>query len=286
MSSLAKRIKIRRSQERGHAKHGWLNTYHTFSFAMYHDPRFTGWSSLRVLNEDRVAPSQGFGAHPHSNYEIFSYVISGSLEHRDTLSNREVIKRGGVQFTSAGSGIMHSEYNHSRTKPVHFLQIWLKPDQRELEPNYQTVDFTDEEKHGRLCLIVTSKYHGADQNTNNTRKKKTKADTSADELKEEKTPIVINQNAQVYASLLARDEAVSYGFGPERCGYVHVCDTGGRLRLLDDRSDEEIVLEAGDGAFIQAGTRLQLVGANAAEEDGKRVEFLLFDLVKEKGSSW
>jgi redox-sensitive bicupin YhaK (pirin superfamily) len=200
-------------------------------------------------------------------------VISGSLKHQDTLNNEEEIKRGGVQFTSAGSGIMHSEYNHSPTKPVHFLQVWFKPDQQDLKPSYQTAHFTDEEKHGKLCLIVSSKYHG------DSIKKDDNDDT------EKKAPVVVNQNAQVYASLLARDEAVSYNFGPERCGYLHVCDTGGRLRLIDDRNDEELVLEAGDGAYVKAGSRLQLVGAN--DEDDKRVEFLLFDLVKEeKDRAW
>jgi redox-sensitive bicupin YhaK (pirin superfamily) len=249
---------------------------------MYHDPRFTGFSSLRVLNEDRVSGGQGFGAHPHSNYEIFSYVIAGGLKHKDTMSNQEVIKRGGVQFTSAGSGIMHSEYNDSRTEPVHFLQVWLKPDQRGLKPSYQTAEFTDEEKHGKLCLIVTSKYH-----------QKAAADQNAESLNEKKdnaAPVVVNQNAQVYASLLAKDEAVTYSYDKERCGYLHLCQSGGRLRLrlLDGRADggddDEIVLEGGDGVFIQAGTSLQLVGANV--EDDKRAEFLLFDLAKENGSTW
>jgi redox-sensitive bicupin YhaK (pirin superfamily) len=229
---------------------------------------------------------QGFGAHPHSDYEIFSYVVSGSLEHRDTMSNQEVIGRGGVQFTSAGSGIMHSEYNHSRSKPVHFLQVWLKPDQRGLKPSYQTAEFTDEEKHGKLCLIVTSKYHRRrteEEEDDDDDKNKPQAVDQNSEKKGNASPVIINQNAQVYASLLAKDEAVSYNFGRDRCGYLHVCHTGGRLRLLDDRADEEIVLEGGDGAFIQAGTRLKLVGAN---DGAKRVEFLLFDLVKEKGSAW
>jgi redox-sensitive bicupin YhaK (pirin superfamily) len=225
--------------------------------------------------------TQGFGAHPHSNAEIFSYVVSGSLEHKDTLTNQEVIERGGVQFTSAGSGVIHSEYNHSATEPVHFLQVWLKPDQRGLKPGYQTADFADEEKHGKLCLIVSSKYQHSDEQTTTT--------VGSEGSIERKTrPVIVNQDAQVYASMLAKDEAVTYGYGQERCGYLHVCQTGGRLRLRlvdDDEADEvssdrdEIVLEGGDGVFIRSGTRLQMLGAN---DDNKRVEFLLFDLAKEE----
>jgi len=175
------------------------------------------------------------------------------------MSNREVIKRGGVQFTSAGAGIIHSEYNHSHKKPVHFLQIWLQPNQRGLAPNYQTVLFSDEEKRGRLCLIVSGSQEQEGQ-------------------KQQKKPITVNQDANVYASLLAKGEPVSYEFGPKRVGYIHLCDTGGRLRLAVDKSDnEEIVLEAGDGAFIESGVRLTITGDN---QDDKCAEFLLFDLTK------
>jgi redox-sensitive bicupin YhaK (pirin superfamily) len=257
-------FKIRESLDRGYANHGWLSTYHSFSFADYYDPDFSGWSSLRVLNEDRVKPGRGFGAHPHSNYEIFSYVISGSLEHKDSIGNQEVIGQGGVQFTS-GSGVRHSEYNHSSTESVHFLQLWVKPNKSDLDPNYQTVVFSDEEKLGKLCLIVCSKDH-------------------ASKLAEgAKTPVIINQDVKVYASLLAKNEQVTYDLGEERCGYLHVCDTGGHLRLSDVRSGEEVVLKPGDGAFIKEGTQVQVIGSN---DDDKRAEFLLLDLAKDTTRKW
>lgn len=259
-----KAIRVRRSAERGHDNHGWLDTYHTFSFSSYHDPLFSGWSSLRVLNEDRVQPARGFGTHPHRDSEIFSYIISGSLEHRDSMTNQEVIERGGVQFTSAGSGIMHSEYNHSPNEPVHFLQIWLIPDEKGLKPNYQTALFSDEEKQGKLCLIVTSKNHFENQK---------KAVNNENGLK---TPIIVNLDANVFASLLKKDEQVTYQFNKNRCGYLHVCDNGGRLRIIEN-GETETILEPGDGAFIEAESRLQLIGAN---EGSDRVEFLLLDLVK------
>lgn len=254
-----KNFKVRESLDRGYANHGWLSTYHTFSFADYDDPQFNGWSSLRVLNEDRVKPGRGFGAHPHQNYEIFSYVLSGSIEHRDSLGNREVISRGGVQFTSAGSGVRHSEYNHSKTESLHFLQLWVKPNQNGLDPSYQTVHFTDDEKQGRLCLIVAPKDELAKQ--------------PHDEAM--KAPVAINQDVKVYASLLAKDEQVTHNIDEGRCGYLHVCETGGQLRLRDSGNDEEVVLGPGDGAFIKEGTQLHLIGAN---DDDKRVEFLLLDL--------
>lgn len=259
LASSTKNFKVRESLDRGYANHGWLSTYHTFSFADYDDPQFNGWSSLRVLNEDRVKPGRGFGAHPHQNYEIFSYVLSGSIEHRDSLGNREVISRGGVQFTSAGSGVRHSEYNHSKTESLHFLQLWVKPNQNGLDPSYQTVHFTDDEKQGRLCLIVAPKDELAKQ--------------PHDEAM--KAPVAINQDVKVYASLLAKDEQVTHNIDEGRCGYLHVCETGGQLRLRDSGNDEEVVLGPGDGAFIKEGTQLHLIGAN---DDDKRVEFLLLDL--------
>lgn len=147
-------IKVRKSADRGHARPTkWLNSYHTFSFANYYDPAFDGFHTLRVLNEDRVAPSQGFGAHGHDNFEIFSYVVSGTLHHRDSLRNNEYLTRGAVQFTSAGTGIRHSEMNGSDSEMVHFLQMWVEPSKEGLKPNYQTKHFSDAEKLNKLRVF-------------------------------------------------------------------------------------------------------------------------------------
>jgi len=148
-------LTIRRSNERGYADHGWLKSYHSFSFAGYHDPKHVHFSVLRVINEDRVAPGQGFGQHGHQDMEIFSYVLSGELGHKDTLGNGSSIGPGRVQIMTTGTGVEHSEFNHSASEPVHFLQIWLFPREGGLTPNYAEKDFTDADKRGRLCLILS-----------------------------------------------------------------------------------------------------------------------------------
>ncbi|KXS21015.1 Pirin-domain-containing protein [Gonapodya prolifera JEL478] len=151
---MAPSFQIRKSEDRGHADHGWLDTYHTFSFADYYSPKFTSFGSLRVLNEDTVQPSEGFGTHHHTEFEIFSYIVSGELRHRDSTGNNEVIKRGEIQFTTAGTGISHSEYNASETNPVHFLQIWNKPDNARLTPGYATGHYPDSCKKNRFALLI------------------------------------------------------------------------------------------------------------------------------------
>src|SRR3954467_11954510 len=148
-------IQIRKALERGHFDHGWLNTYHTFSFSEYHDPRFMGFRSLRVINEDRVLPGEGFGTHGHRDMEIITYVLEGALEHKDSMGNGEILRPGEFQRMSAGTGIRHSEFNPSATEPVHLYQIWLLPERMGLQPSYEQKAFGTDEKHNRLRLVAS-----------------------------------------------------------------------------------------------------------------------------------
>lgn len=148
-------IQTRKARDRGHFDHGWLDTYHTFSFADYYDPAHTHFRALRVMNEDRVAPGQGFGTHPHRDMEIVTYVLSGALEHRDSMGNGEVLRPGEFQRMSAGTGITHSEFNPSPTEPVHLYQIWLFPERKGIEPSYEQKRFPEKERHNRLRLVAS-----------------------------------------------------------------------------------------------------------------------------------
>ena len=187
---------IHRGTERGHANHGWLDSYHSFSFADYFDPKRIEFGPLRVINEDRVAPGAGFGTHAHRDMEIISYVLSGELEHRDSIGNGSAIRPGDVQRMSAGSGIRHSEFNPSATEGLHFLQIWIKPNVLGIEPSYEEKRFSDREKQGRLLLIASP---------DGTR-----------------GSVRIHQDAFVYAGRFDGDESAKLDLLPARRGYVHV----------------------------------------------------------------
>jgi redox-sensitive bicupin YhaK (pirin superfamily) len=189
-------VEIRKSDERGHAQHGWLDSFHSFSFASYQDPAHMGFGPLRVINEDRVQPGQGFGTHGHRDMEIISYVLEGGLAHKDSMGNGSVIRPGDVQTMSAGTGVMHSEFNGSDRDPVHFLQIWIEPNVRGAKPNYQEKRFEPASKQGKLRLIASP--DGREGST------------------------TIRQDAYLYATLLDGDETVVHQPAAGRRTYVHV----------------------------------------------------------------
>jgi quercetin 2,3-dioxygenase len=224
-------ISIRKSTDRGHANHGWLDSRHTFSFASYHNPQEMGFGALRVINEDRVAPGQGFGTHPHRDMEIISYVIDGALEHRDSMGTGSVIRPGDVQAMSAGTGVAHSEFNASREAPVHFLQIWIEPAVRGVTPSYQQKTYTADDKRGRFRLVASP--DGADDS------------------------VRIHQDARVYAALLDADEEVTLPLEVARRAYVQVV-----------RGDVEVngrKLGQGDGAKVLSEPYLALSNGRDAE---------------------
>ena len=258
------RISLRRSSARGHADHGWLNTYHTFSFASYHDPKFESYGCIRVLNEDRVAPSNGFPTHSHRDAEIFSYILNGELTHRDSMVKKGSegsggddfyrMHRGDLQFTTGGKGIAHSETNESNTQEVHFLQIWALPWKRGLKPRYHTKSFADEEKRKGFQKLISP----------------LKAGLKASEAEEDAAVPSIHGTIPVHADLVmgaglvGRDNAFQWGVGGEQGGdavalnreirkvYVHLPMTkSGKTRVrLDGRQEAE--LNEGDGAFVDA----------------------------------
>jgi redox-sensitive bicupin YhaK (pirin superfamily) len=222
-------ITLRRSEERGHADHGWLDSRHTFSFADYFDPAHKQFHSLRVLNEDRVAPGRGFGSHPHRDMEIISYVVSGALEHKDSLGTRAVMRAGDVQRISAGTGVVHSEYNASPTEPVHFLQVWILPDERGVKPEYAEKSFRDAEP-GKLHPIAS----------------KAGRDGS----------IPIHQDADVSVARLLPGESLEHAFVAGRSGWVQLID--GDLAVNGEK------LVAGDGAAISSEASLRLATGGGA----------------------
>lgn len=224
-------ITLRPAQERGYANYGWLDTWHSFSFADYHDRQHMNWGPLRVINDDTIAGDGGFGTHPHRDMEILTYVLQGALKHRDSIGTGSVIRPGEVQLMSAGSGIAHSEFNASETEPVHLLQIWIQPNVRGVEPSYQQTEFATAEKRGKLRLVASG--DGAEGS------------------------VKMWQDARVYATLLDGEESVEHTPDPQRWVYVHVAQ--GSVYL------NGIALKAGDGAKIQNESRLVLDRGQAAE---------------------
>lgn len=222
---------LRAASERGRSNHGWLESAHTFSFSSYYDARYMGFGPLRVINDDRVAPGAGFGAHGHRDMEILSYVLEGALAHKDSLGNGSVIRPGDVQRMSAGTGIQHSEFNASATEPVHFLQIWIVPDQVGHAPGYEQKYFSAEEKRGRLLLVASR-------------------DGREDSVS-------LHQDAEVYAALLDGDDAVEFALNSGRLAWIQVAR--GELRV-DDQP-----LHEGDGLALDEPGRVRLDSARAAE---------------------
>ena len=232
-------IKVRKSEERGHANHGWLNTYHTFSFADFYDPKSMGFRSLRVINEDRVAPGRGFGMHGHGDMEILTYVLQGSLAHKDSMGHQEVLGPNEIQRMSAGTGIRHSEFNPSSTEPLHLFQIWIEPKTMGTQPSYEQIRFDPQEKKNMLKRLA-----GPEGGNGAAR---------------------INQDAHMFVAELAKGAEVPYSLGSTRAAWLHV--VRGRVAV------NGIELNTGDAAAISGEDRLALTGV-----DSEPSEILLFDL--------
>ncbi|NUA30703.1 pirin family protein [Cupriavidus basilensis] len=224
-------IEIRKAGERGYADHGWLKSYHTFSFADYYDPKHVQFGPLRVINEDRVAPGMGFGTHGHRDMEIISYVLEGELAHKDSMGNGSVIRPGDVQRMSAGTGVRHSEYNHAAHDTTHFLQIWILPEKSDLEPGYEEKHFPAADKRGRLRLVGSR--DGAEGS------------------------VVIHQDMRLYAGLFDADESATLALAPGRKAYVHVAR--GRVTVNGK------ALEAGDAAQLESAESVTLAHGDGAE---------------------
>lgn len=233
-------ITTRPAAERGHFDHGWLNTYHTFSFADYHDPRHTHFRGLRVINEDTVQPGGGFGTHPHRDMEIITYILQGAVAHKDSMGTGSIIVPGDVQRMSAGTGVLHSEFNHSRDELVHLLQIWIFPSERGLKPSYEQKTFTAEEKLNRLRLVASP-------------------DAS-------EGSVILHSDARIYGSLFEPGASVTHALAQERGAWIQV--VSGAIEVNGKR------LAAGDGAAIENEKLLTITG----RAESGRSEFLLFDL--------
>jgi len=224
-------MELRPARDRGHADHGWLNSWHSFSFANYYDPKHVQFRALRVINDDTVEPGGGFGAHSHRDMEIVSYVLDGSLAHKDSMGNGSIIRPGNVQRMSAGTGVQHSEFNPSQTEKVHFLQIWFLPNAAGINPGYEEKYFSDAEKRGRLRLIASP--DGANGS------------------------VKIHSDAKMFAALLDGNEQIEHPLAQDSYVYVHVAR--GDVALNDTP------LQAGDGAMLTGGERVMLAQGRNAE---------------------
>ncbi len=222
---------LRKALDRGYADHGWLKSFHSFSFAGYHDPQFMGWGNLRVINEDRVAAGMGFGKHGHRNMEIISYVLSGELAHEDSMGNVKGIPPGDVQRMSAGTGVTHSEFNHAKDQTTHFLQIWIEPNVMEIPPSYEQKTIPPADKQGKLCLIASP-------------------DGSGNAIK-------IQADAKLYAGLFDGAESVRLNLEPNRKAYVHLIR--GELQI------NGISLHGGDALLIEDPAEILISSGKNAE---------------------
>lgn len=230
-------LQVRKSADRGYANHGWLESYHSFSFAEYFDREHMHFSALRVINDDIIAPGQGFGMHPHRDMEIVTYILRGELQHKDSIGNGSVIRAGDVQRMTAGTGIVHSEFNASNANDVHLLQIWIMPDSLNLEPSYEEKHFSTEQKLNQWCLIAARDNQGA--------------------------ALKVNQDMQLYASVLDATVGLDYVVNDNRSAYLHVAR--GKVEIDGQQ------FESGDAVMLDGGADLH-IKANAESE------LLLFDL--------
>jgi quercetin 2,3-dioxygenase len=224
-------ITVRKSSDRGYADHGWLQSFHSFSFADYYDPKEMGWGSLRVINEDRVKPGKGFGTHGHRDMEIITYVLAGQLQHKDSMGNGEIIRPGEVQRMSAGTGVQHSEFNPSKDAEVHLLQIWIEPERTGITPSYEQKFFAAEEKRGKLRLVASP--DGREGS------------------------VTVHQDARLYASLLDPVEQIVHQFASSRLGYLHLVEGAVSINGID--------LNNGDAAKIEGEKELVITAEKNSE---------------------
>jgi redox-sensitive bicupin YhaK (pirin superfamily) len=224
-------LTIRRSRERGHFNHGWLNTYHTFSFDQYYDPRYMGFRDLRVINEDFVAPGRGFPQHGHRDMEIITYILAGALKHEDSMGNGSVIRPGDVQRMTAGTGVRHSEQNASSEEPVHLLQIWILPNTQELSPGYEQKAFSEAERHNTLRLIASAEGREGS--------------------------VMVHQDISLFASIIDAGKTVEHTLNPSRYGWLQIAR--GAVEVSGERTGQ------GDGVVIVAESELKLVAEEPAE---------------------